>query len=134
MDLFEHIGTMRLLGNIYDVDMLPTGVEGDVAPLLFGEAMTSHAMRMPPGIYPAHSHDVELMILCVTGACDVFQGDGSIRGRMQSMSLLHVPKDAEIGVEVTGDKPCDILVFVAPIKMSREEFLAHLNKTDTDTH
>jgi hypothetical protein len=94
------IGTIQMLNSIYDVEFIDTGVEGSVAPLLFGESATSHAMTMPPGFYPAHAHPMELLILCVKGECDVFQ----------------------------GEEPCDIVVFVAPKIRTREEFYENLRK------
>ena len=123
MDEIKNIGSMTLIENIEDMTCLPTG-EGDIAPLLFGEHMTSHAMTIPPGFYAPHSHPMELLIICVKGSCDIFQGDGSMRGEMKPFSVALVPADAEIGQEIKGPEPCEIIVVVAPRQMSREEFLA----------
>jgi hypothetical protein len=123
MNEIKKIGTMSLIENINHMEYIPTGVEGDVAPLLFGDHLTSHAMVIPPGFYPPHSHPMELLIICVKGSCDIFQGDGSVRGVMNPMSVALVPADAEIGQEIRGPEPCEIIVAVAPKRMSREEFL-----------
>jgi hypothetical protein len=42
---------------------------------------------------------------------------------MNPMSVALVPADAEIGQEIRGPEPCEIIVAVAPKRMSREEFL-----------
>jgi hypothetical protein len=128
MSEIKSIGTIQILESIYDVEFIDTGVEGSVGPLLFGESATSHAMTMPPGFYPAHAHPMELMILCVKGECDVFQGEGKVRGHMKPMSLILVPKDQEIGINIQGEEPCDIIVFVAPKIRTREEFYENLRK------
>ena len=133
MNEIKKIGTIQMLESIYGVEFVETGLEGDVGPLLFGEVMTSHAMTMPSGLYPAHSHPIELMDLCVKGECDIFQGEGKIRGHMKPMSLIHIPKDHEIGIEVKGNEPCDIVVFVAPKIMTREEFYEKLRKGFDET-
>ncbi len=126
MNDIKKIGTMSLIENIKDVKYLPTGVEGDVGPLLFGDHLTSHAMVIPPGFYPPHAHPMELLIICVKGSCDIFQGDGTVRGVMNPMSVALIPPDAEIGQEVKGTESCEIIVVVAPKKMSREEFFSKL--------
>ena len=123
MDEIKHIGTMSLIENIADMTYLPTE-EGGIAPLVFGDKMTSHAMTIPPGYYEPHSHPMELLIICIKGRCDIFQGDGSVRGTMKPFSVALVPADAEIGQEIHGPEPCEIIVAVAPRQMSREEFLA----------
>lgn len=115
---------MSLIENIRDVTFFPTGVEGDIAPLLFGDNLTSHAMIIPPGLYPPHSHPMELLIICVKGSCEIFQGSGEIRGIMKPMSIALVPAGAEIGQEIRGDEACEIIVAVAPKTMSREDFMA----------
>ena len=124
MNKIHKIGTMRLIENIQRMEYLPTGTEGDIAPLLFGDSLTSHAMVIPPGFYPAHSHPMELLIICTKGSCDIFQGDGSTRGVMKPMSVALVPANEEIGQEIHGPDPCEIIVAVAPRQMSREEFLS----------
>jgi hypothetical protein len=123
MNEIKKIGSMSLIEDIRDLKYLPTGVEGDIAPLLFGDYLTSHAMIIPPGFYPPHPHPMELLIICVKGSCDIFQGNGEIRGVMNPMSVALVPADAEIGQEIKGEEPCEIIVVVSPKKMSREEFL-----------
>ena len=128
MDKIKKIGTMSLIENIRKMEYLPTGVEGDVAPLLFGDSLTSHAMIIPPGFYPPHSHSMELLIICIKGSCDIFQGNGSIRGVMNPISVAIVPANEEIGQEVYGPDPCEIIVAVAPRQMSREEFLSRFER------
>lgn len=127
-DKIKAIGTMSLIEDIREMNYLPTGVEGDVAPLLFGDSLTSHAMLIPPGFYPPHSHPMELLIICTKGSCDIFQGDGAKRGVMNPMSVALVPADAEIGQEIHGPDPCEIVVVVAPRRMSRDEFLARFEE------
>lgn len=115
---------MSLIEDIKDLKFFSTGVEGDIAPLLFGEKLTSHTMVIPPGFYPPHSHPMELLIICVSGSCDIFQGDGKVRGVMKPLSVALVPADAEIGQEIKGPEPCEIVVVVAPKMATREEFIA----------
>jgi hypothetical protein len=127
MDQIKNIGTMTLIENIDQLKYVPTG-EGDVAPLLLGDKMTSHAMVIPPGFYPPHSHPLELLIICTKGSCDIFQGDGEVRGVMKPMSVAFVPANAEIGQEIHGPEPCQIVVVVAPRIRNREEFEARFSK------
>ena len=126
MSAIQQVGTMSLIENLKEIQYIPTGIEGDVAPLLFGENMTSHAMIIPPGVYPPHSHPMELLLICIKGSCDIFQGDGKVRGKMVPSSVALIPADAEIGQEIHGPEPCEIIVVVAPRKMSREAFIARL--------
>jgi len=128
MHEIREVGTMKLIEDIKQLKYFSTGVEGDVAPLLFGDHLTSHAMTIPPGFYPPHSHPMELLLVCVKGSCDIFQGDGKVRGRMEPMSVALIPADAEIGQEIHGPEPCELIVVVAPKKMSREEFIARFEK------
>jgi hypothetical protein len=46
---------------------------------------------------------------------------------MRPFSLIHIPAGHEIGIEVRGEDPCFIVVFVAPKMKSREEFLKGLH-------
>lgn len=128
MSEITKIGTMSLIENIKDLKYFPTGGEGDIAPLLFGDNLTGHAMIIPPGFYPPHSHPMELFLICVKGSCDIFQGDGKFRGKMGPMSVALIPADEEIGQEIYGPEPCELIVVVAPKKMSREEFIARFEK------
>lgn len=130
MSEIKTVGTMQLIDDIGDIKYYSTGMEGDVAPLLFGKNLSSHAMVIPPGFYPPHSHPMELFIICVRGSCDIFQGDGSVRGVMKPMSVVLVPPNAEIGQEIHGPEPCEIVVVVAPKKMSRDEFIAVWEKNE----
>jgi len=130
MPEISKIGTMSLIENIKDLKYFPTGSEGDIAPLLFGGNLTSHAMSIPPGFYPPHSHPMELLLICVKGSCDIFQGDGKLRGKMGPMSVALIPENEEIGQEIHGLGPCELIVVVAPKKMSREEFIARFEKND----
>ncbi|MCI5149604.1 MAG: hypothetical protein D3916_09495 [Candidatus Electrothrix sp. MAN1_4] len=123
----KEIGSMKLIEDIKELKYFPTGGEGDVAPLLFGDNLTSHAMLIPPGVYPPHPHPMELFIVCVKGSCDIFQGDGTVRGKMEPMSVA-TPADEEIGLEIYGPEPCELVVVVAPKKMSREEFIGRFDK------
>ena len=126
------VGTISQIDDLYDVERIDTGVEGDLGFLHFGEHMVSHLLSMPPGLYPAHAHDVELLILCVKGACDVFQGEGdtAVRRRMGPHSFIHVPRNGDIGIEVDGDEPCDFLVVAAPPRgKSREQAYADLRRS-----
>ena len=126
MSEIQQVGTMSLIENIKAIKYIPTGVEGDVAPLLFGENMTSHAMIIPPGFYPPHSHPMELLLICTKGSCDIFQGDGKVRGKMVASSVALIPADAEIGQEIHGPEPCELIVVVAPKKMTRKAFIERL--------
>ena len=128
MSEIKRIGTMSLIENIKKLKYYPTGVEGDVAPLLFGDHLTSHAMTIPPGFYPAHAHPMELLLICVKGSCDIFQGDGQVRDKMVPMSVALIPADEEIGHEIHGPEPCELIVVVAPKKMSREAFIARFEE------
>ena len=128
MHEIREVGTMKLIEDIKQLKYFSTGVEGDVAPLLFGDHLTSHAMTIPPGFYPPHSHPMELLLVCVKGSCDIFQGDGKVRGRMEPMSVALIPADAEIGQEIHGPEPCELIVVVAPKKMGRDEFIARFEK------
>jgi hypothetical protein len=133
MEEIKTIGSMQLLDDIEAGEFIPTGVEGDVAPLLFGETMSSQVMRYPPGFYPAHAHTMELLIYCQKGECDVFQGQGEVRGRLRPGGLLYVPPGGEIGMAVDeGTEPCQMVVFIAPRKKTREEFLQGLEKWRVD--
>ena len=129
MDEIKEIGKIQMLESIYDVELVPTGVEGDLGPLLFGEHVSSHFLSMPPGMYPPHSHEMELLVLCVKGECDVFQRAEESRGQMKPLSMIWVPANEEIGVEVKGDAPCEIVVVAAPKRMSRTEFYERLRKS-----
>jgi hypothetical protein len=73
---------------------------------------------------------MELLLICVKGSCDIFQGDGKIRGKMSPMSMALIPANEEIGQEIHSPDPCELIVVVAPKKMSREEFIARFNKND----
>lgn len=128
MSEIKNVGTMELIEDYDALKYYPTGVEGDLAPMLHGEHLSSHAMIIPPGFYPPHSHPMELLIVCVKGSCDIFQGDGSVRGVMNPGSVALVPADAEIGQEIHGPEPCQILVMVAPTVRTREEFISMLDK------
>lgn len=128
MDEIKEIGNIQLLTSIYDVEFVSTGAEGDLGLLLFGDKMSSHVLSMPPGFYPPHSHEIELLILCVKGECEVFQGSGELRGQLKPLSIIWVPANEEIGVEVKGDAPCDIVVVAAPKRMERAEFYERLRK------
>lgn len=129
MDDIKKVGTVQMLDSIYDVEFIPTGVEGDLGLLLFGDTISSHAISMPPGLYPAHSHGMELLILCVKGKCDIFQEGGGERREMNPLSMVWVPANEGIGVEVKGEEPCDLVVVASPKRMSREEFYARLRKS-----
>ena len=89
MEDIKMVGTMQLMEDIRAGEFISTGEEGDVYPLLFGQGISSHIMHYPPGFYPAHAHSMELMILCLGGECDVFQGKGEVRGRMRARE--HAP-------------------------------------------
>lgn len=130
MSDIKKVGTMSLVEDVKKLEYIPTGVEGDVAPLLFGDSMTSHAMIIPPGFYPPHSHPMELLLICTSGSCDIFQGDGKIRGTMTPNSVALIPKDAEIGQEIKGPEPCELVVVVAPKQMEREAFIDRLKSHD----
>ena len=128
MSEIKNVGTMQLIEDYDALKYYPTGVEGDLAPLLHGEHLSSHAMIIPPGFYPPHSHPMELLIVCVKGSCDIFQGDGSVRGVMNPGSVALVPPNAEIGQEIHGPEPCQILVAVAPKVRTRAEFINMLEE------
>ncbi|WP_022667509.1 cupin domain-containing protein [Desulfospira joergensenii] len=130
MSDIKKIGTISLIENIKDLTYYPTGVEGDIAPLLFGDNLTSHAMSIPPGFYAAHAHPMELLLICLKGHCDIFQGDGKVREKMGPMSVALIPADEEVGHEMHGPDPCELVVVVAPKKMEREEFIARFKKED----
>jgi len=130
MSDIEKIGTISLIENIKDLTYYPTGGEGDIAALLFGDSLTSHAMSIPPGFYAAHAHPMELLLICVKGYCDIFQGEGKVRGKMGPMSVALIPADEEVGHEMHGPDPCELVVVVAPKKMGREEFIARFKKKD----
>ncbi len=125
MDEIKLAGTIELLDSIYDVEPVP-GIEGAVAPLLWGDAMSSHLIDMPPGFYAPHSHPFDLTILCVRGEAELLQG--SVRYPVKSNCLLRAPKDEDIGFEVKGPDLFTILVFVAPRRWTREEFYGHIKK------
>ncbi len=123
MEEIKMVGTMQLMEDIRAGEFISTGEEGDVYPLLFGQGISSHIMHYPPGFYPAHAHSMELMIICLGGECDVFQGKGEVRGRMRPGSMLHIPAGGEIGMAVDeGAEDCEIVVIVSPRKKTREEF------------
>jgi len=129
MNDIKTVGSMQLIEDIEAGEFIPTGVEGEVAPLLFGRNMSSHVMRYPPGFYPAHAHSMELLIFCQKGECDVFQGQGEVRGRLRPGGLLYIPANGEIGLAVDQEaEPCQILVFVSPQNRTREEFRQGLEK------
>ncbi len=115
---------MELIEDYDALKYYPTGGEGDLAPLLFGDNLSGHVMIIPPGFYPPHSHPMELFIICTKGSCDIFQGDGSVRGVMNPGSVALVPPDAEIGQEIHGPEPCQIVVVVAPKIRTRAEFIS----------
>lgn len=126
------VGTISQIDDLHDVELIDTGVEGDLGFLHFGEQMVSHLLSMPPGLYPAHSHPIELLILCVKGECDVFQGEGdtAVRRRMRPHSFIHVPRNGDIGIDVDGDEPCDFLVVAAPPPgKTREQAYAGLRRS-----
>ena len=91
--------------------------------------LTSHAMSIPPGFYAAHAHPMELLLdLCEGPHCDIFQGDGSIREKMGPMSVALIPADEEVGHEMHGPEPCELVVVVAPKRTTREAFIARFDK------
>ncbi|CAK8716243.1 hypothetical protein GKODMF_07845 [Candidatus Electrothrix gigas] len=47
---------------------------------------------------------------------------------MVPMSVALIPADEEIGHEIHGPEPCELIVVVAPKKMSREAFIARFEE------
>lgn len=125
MNVIKLVGNIELLDSFHDVDPVP-GVEGAVAPLLHGDAMSCHLIDMVEGHYAPHSHPFELTIVCVRGEAELLQGE--FRRKVKSNCILRVPKDGDIGFDVKGPDVFTILVFVAPPRWTREEFYGHLKK------
>ena len=125
MNEINLVGTIELLDSIYDVKPVP-GIEGAVAPLLYGDAMSCHLIDMPAGHYAPHSHPFELTIVGVRGEAELIQG--ASRRTVKSNCIMRVPKDGDIGFDVKGPELFTILVFVAPKRWTREEFYGHIEK------
>jgi len=125
MNDIKMVGNIQLLGSIYDVEFVDTG-EGSVGPLLFGDSMSCHAIRMPPGYYPPHPHDFDLTIMVLEGEVDLIQGEH--RGTMRQFALMMVKEGEEHGWEVKGPGDCVIYVMVAPKQWTRDEFYARARR------
>ena len=124
------LGSIQVLDSINDVEYIATE-EGSVGPLLYGDAMSCHVIRMKQGYYPPHPHAFELTIMVLDGECDLLQGDH--RHRMRKHSLMMVRKNEEHGWEVMGPSDCIIYVMVAPKQWTRSDFYAKARKTSAAT-
>lgn len=111
----ERIGACHLVRDVSTVPGVAT-LEGDLVPLLSGEALRSHLIVMHPGQYCfPHPHDSESIIYTISGRwvfCTAVDGEED-RITIEQGDLFHFPAGVPTGFETPFDEPAVILILKA---------------------